>query len=139
MIYKKVYVDSGIILDFYLKRSPHQQYAEAFFAEEFKADFSLHTSTLILANVNYILAGQVGKVFAKKYIGSIMHRLFVLPFESDAINFALTGTFQDFEDAIQYAIARKHNCDMIITRNLKDYIQSEIPVLTAEQFLKTIL
>ncbi len=58
--------------------------------------------------------------------------------ESDIIDLAFDKAFSDFEDAIQYLVAKRYNCDEIITRNIKDYKQSDIPVLTPEQFLKKL-
>lgn len=40
-------------------------------------------------------------------------------------------------DAVQYTVALTNHCDIIITRNLKDYKHSQLPVMTAEQYLKT--
>jgi predicted nucleic acid-binding protein len=62
----------------------------------------------------------------------------ILPFEGDVIKLALVSGFVDLEDSIQYHIAQKYNCDAIITRNIKDYKKSKLPVLTAEQFLRTL-
>ena len=41
----------------------------------------------------------------------------------------------DFEDAIQTATAKRVNADYIITWNVKDYVKSDIPVLTPAEFL----
>ena len=60
----------------------------------------------------------------------------VLPMEVDAVEYGLTDIFEDFEDAIQYHIAKKNHCSKVLTRNLKDYKQSSIPVITAEHFFK---
>ncbi|MEC3881468.1 hypothetical protein [Parapedobacter sp. 10938] len=56
-----------------------------------------------------------------------------------AIRTAMTTAFNDIEDAVQYTIALANRCDMIITPNLKDYKKSLLPVMTAEQYLKTTL
>jgi hypothetical protein len=48
------------------------------------------------------------------------------------------SSFADFEDAVQYYAAISAKADAIITRNTKDYKHASIPVLTAEQFLKTL-
>jgi len=39
---------------------------------------------------------------------------------------------------MQYYSALENGVDMIITRNLKDFQKSKIPVLTAEQYLQRI-
>jgi predicted nucleic acid-binding protein len=53
------------------------------------------------------------------------------------INLSLDSEFKDFEDAIQYYTAVENNLDLIITRNLKDFKQSKVPVLTAFEYLST--
>ena len=51
---------------------------------------------------------------------------------------ALSSSFKDFEDALQYYSALSENCDIIITRNKKDFAQSTIQVLEPQEFLNMI-
>lgn len=138
MIYKRLFIDSDIILDVLLQREPFSRYAQILFAENKRGTFELNTSALIIANLNYILTSKVGKTAAKAGLIKFLETTKVLPFEADAIDKALNSAFTDFEDAFQHFIAKKHHCEAIITRNIKDYKHSEIAVFTAEQFL-TIL
>ena len=46
--------------------------------------------------------------------------------------------FKDFEDAMQYYSALKAKADIIITRNGKDFTASQIPVMTATEYLDSI-
>jgi len=51
---------------------------------------------------------------------------------------ALNSKFRDLEDALQHYSAISHaKIDVILTRNIKDYKHSEIPVMTPETYLKT--
>ena len=50
----------------------------------------------------------------------------------------LNSDFPDFEDALQYFSALRKECDIIITRNGKDFKKSQIPVMTPNEFLKSI-
>ena len=50
------------------------------------------------------------------------------------IDLALNG----FEDGLQYFNALENSQDIIITRNLKDFKGSKLPILTAKQFIETI-
>jgi len=43
---------------------------------------------------------------------------------------------KDFEDAIQYYTAIENEINIIITRNLKDFKNAKIPVLTAKEYTK---
>ena len=50
---------------------------------------------------------------------------------------ALSLKANDFEDALQYYSARSIFSDSIVTRNVRDFVFSEIPVLTPSEFLMT--
>ena len=53
------------------------------------------------------------------------------------IQSALASGFKDFEDAIQYSAAKAEGgVSAIVTRNKDDYIGSEIPVMSPDEFLK---
>jgi hypothetical protein len=62
----------------------------------------------------------------------------ILKVDSDTVKSALASDFKDFEDSIQYFAAQEHKkVDGIITRNIKDYKDSSLPVMTPETFLVT--
>jgi len=138
MTYKRLFVDSDILLDMLLSRNPHIVYTQIFLAESKKRNFILNTSTLVIANINYILAKKIGAIAAKENIKGLIKIVNVLPFETDIIDLALSSNIVYFEDAIQSFIAERYKCEAIITRNIKDYKESTLPVLTAEQFLMTL-
>lgn len=138
MTFSNLFLDSDILLDMLLNRSPF--HTQMLLYEGKSRKLGLNTSTLIIANVNYVLSKSIGKISAKQEIKKLVKNLNVLAFESDSLDLALDSDHRDFEDSIQYFIAKKNNCDVIITRNIKDYQQqADIPVLTAEDFLRTIL
>ena len=61
----------------------------------------------------------------------------ILPVDERVIEQSLNSNFTDFEDAIQYFTAVNNGVNLIITRNKVDYKKSKIPVVSAEEFLKT--
>lgn len=48
---------------------------------------------------------------------------------------ALDMSWNDFEDAVQYAVAKSNNVDVIITNNKKDFEKNAISIMTPEEFL----
>ena len=52
------------------------------------------------------------------------------------VNFGFSGLIKDFEDAVQASCAKNHLINLIITRNVKDFINSPVKVITPEEFLK---
>ncbi|MCH7515046.1 MAG: twitching motility protein PilT [Bacteroidetes bacterium] len=51
------------------------------------------------------------------------------------IDLSLNSDFNDFEDAIQYYTAIENKFEIIITRNLREFKLSKIPVMTANDYL----
>ena len=54
-----------------------------------------------------------------------------------AVLTSIDSKFSDFEDALQNFSAEENKIDIIVTRNVKDYKHSNIPVMNPENFLKT--
>ena len=50
----------------------------------------------------------------------------------------LNSEFHDFEDSLQYFSALRTECDIIITRNGKDFKKSQIPVMIPDEFLNSM-
>jgi len=138
MAYKHLFLDSDVLLDWLLNEQPFSLFTEGLLTECRSLNLKVSTSVLIVANINFVLSKKTNSSTAKKGIRTLVNAINILPFESNIINLALDSTFADFEDSIQYFIADRYGCDVIITRNLKDYKKSVIPVLTAEQFLRTL-
>lgn len=71
----------------------------------------------------------------RQKIGEIIEFIEILALDSDIISNALSSDFHDFEDAIQYHTAKKHDCSAIITRNIKDFTKAKgIEIWTPEEF-----
>ncbi len=45
--------------------------------------------------------------------------------------------YQDLEDTLQYILAKKQNCDLIIS-NDKNFISKDIPLITSKEFYEQI-
>ena len=57
--------------------------------------------------------------------------------KSDVV-LALNSRFKHLEDALQhYGVISHSKIDVILTGNIKDYRNSEIPVMTPETYLKS--
>lgn len=136
MAYKKIFVDSDIILDLLLRREPFVSYSQVLFT---KQPVKLCTSALVLANVHYVTQKILNKKTAKNLVKEILDLMDIFPFDGGHILLAINNEHIDFEDSIQYHIAKQQNCDLIVTRNIRHYKTFDIPVLTAEQYLRSIL
>lgn len=138
MIYKKLFVDSDVLLDLLLQRKPFDRFTQLLFEESRRNKLDIHTSVLILANIHYVISKRFNKNIAKSQLRLLMGIIKTLSLEPNDIINSLNNEHSDFEDPVQFNVAKKHGCDLIISRNIKHYKKFDIPVLTAEEFLKTL-
>ena len=81
---------------------------------------------------------DLNKTQIREKITEIIETIEILALDEDIISKALTSNFQDFEDALQYQTAKKHECSAILTRNIKDFTKAEsIEIWTPEDFHKS--
>jgi len=136
---KRVLLDTNIIIDLLAKREPFDQDARKLFSFADKEKVNLFTSALSIANVSYVLLKKKNPEEAKQILRKLKLLVRILSLDEKVINLALNDNeFRDFEDGLQYFSALENNIDIIITRNLKDFENSKIPVMTARQFNEII-
>ncbi len=134
---KKIFVDTNIVIDLLSRREPFYEESAELFSLADKKIVDLSISSLTIANTGYILSRQIDFKKTKEVLRKLRLLVNVFPFNDKIIDLALNDDlFKDFEDSIQYFTAIENDQDLIITRNLKDFKQSKLPVMTARQFLE---
>src|SRR5690606_23972162 len=133
----KILVDTNIVLDLLAKRESFFIEAQELFTLSDKKKIKLFVSSLTFANTYYVLSQSLKIENTRKILRKFKVLVEVLPMDDKIIDLSLDSEFNDFEDAIQYYSAIENDLDLIITRNLKDFKQSKIPVLTAKDYLAT--
>lgn len=133
---EKVFIDTDIALDLLSQRKPHYAAAARLFTLSDKGKVTIYISSLSFSNLHYLLTRQYNATESRRILNSFKVLVKVLAVDDKIIDLALSSTFADFEDAIQYFTAIEHGITILLTRNLRDYTQSKIAVLTAETYLK---
>ena len=137
---KKIFIDANIAIDLMCERYPWFYDAMRLFSLADSGEIKLYCSSLTLATASYVM--ETRKMNKGDIIETIAHFCQVCtPTSVDAnvVQQAIHSSFRDFEDALQYFSAKTVNADIIITRNLKDFIESKIPVMTAEDYLDSLV
>ncbi|MBZ0201397.1 MAG: PIN domain-containing protein [Ignavibacteria bacterium] len=134
---KKIFLDSDVILDLLLEREPYHHSITLLLEKVKSGDIVLHTSSICILNINYILRKSYSHDYVKEVLNKLLHFVNILSVDSGIIHLSLNSDFIDFEDGVQYYCSLNNDISEIITRNIKDYKPSKIPVLTPEEFLET--
>ena len=135
---ENVFIDTDVIVDFLTDRKPFSLESAKIFSLIDQKKIKGCVSSLSFSNLYYVLRkfGTHKKVISS--LQDLSELVDILKVDSDIVKSALASDFKDFEDSIQYFAAQEHkNVDCIITRNIKDYKDSSLPVMTPETFLVT--
>ncbi|MCF8346524.1 MAG: PIN domain-containing protein [Bacteroidales bacterium] len=133
-----LFIDKDVIIDYITDRKPFADTAEKLFALIENKKLKGHTSSLCFSNLYYLLRQQLSRSKSISLLKDLAGMLNILKVDEDSILQALDSDFKDFEDAIQYFTASDYKrIDVIITRNIKDYKHSSLPVMTPDTMLKT--
>jgi predicted nucleic acid-binding protein len=133
-----IFVDSDVILDLVARREPFYPAAAELFSRAENRRLTLCTSSLIFANLFYILRKQTSSATAVTALQKLRLLVTVLPVNEKIIDLALASAFTYFEDAIQYYTAVEQGVAVLITRNIRDYRKPAITVCTPQEFLKSL-
>ena len=136
MVYK-VFIDADVVIDFFTDRKPHINAASELFELNEKGVIILYLSAVSINNIYYIVRKFLGHNKAIAVIEVLTEMTEITGTTKKEILQALKNDFKDFEDSIQYSTALTiKDLDVIITRNIKDYKNSKIAVMTPLTFLK---
>lgn len=128
----RILIDTNVLLDVGLARTPHLADSAAVLrwaASGGDAAVAWHS----LSNCAYMLK-SAGREFIERLLKTVVvagvgHH--------DALT-ALSYPMRDFEDALQAAAAVAWRADVIVTRNVRDYVASPVAAATPTEFLSTL-
>jgi predicted nucleic acid-binding protein len=131
-----VFVDTNVLMDVLLEREP-------FFASSIQVwtlceAGTIHglVSVISFNNVFYVVLKNKSKGEAQRSLAVLRDIFTPVALDGQIINQAIDSGFRDFEDAIQYHSALRGSAKFLITRNVRDFPESdEIIVVTPEEYL----
>ena len=134
----RILIDTDVVLDFFFDRKPFVESATIILSICEAKQIKGFVTAVIVSNVYYLLR-QTAK--HDKVIDSLKMLLTIvdiIEIDKKVIIQALNSDFKDFENALQnFAAAADQNIDLIVTRNIKDFKNSKLAVMTPDLFIKT--
>ena len=141
MNFRKVFVDANVILDLFKLDRPNSDYSITVIDWLSERKSELFTSCDLITTVYYVLS-KIDKDKALKSIEVATEIFNLIPFSNDEILEATilmrkNRNFKDLEDTIQYVLAKKENCDLILT-NDQEFFSPDIKILTTKEFMENL-
>ncbi len=135
---KHVLIDTDIILDFFFDRAPFSENASKILSLCESKNLKGYVTPVIISNTYYLLRQTAKHEKVIEKLRLLISFIEILTVDKKSILQALNSEFRDFEDALQnYSAEQSKIIDVIITRNIKDYKNSSLSVMTPDNYLKT--
>jgi predicted nucleic-acid-binding protein len=132
---RRVLFDSDVILDVLAQRQPFivasAQALNTATQPQIQGFVSGHAAT----NIFYILRRQLGSEEARETLSRLLQHIQVASVTDEVIRAALKSPVTDFEDAVTSEAANAIGVEVIVTRNIPDFVASPVTAVLPEEFL----
>ena len=132
-----VLIDTDVILDFFFDRKPFAEFATELFVLCETEQIKGYTTAVIISNVYYLLRKTAPHDIIIEKLKQLLVIIDVVVTDKEVVIDALNSKFKDFEDALQnYSAINNGTIQIILTRNIKDFQNSTLAIISPEMFLK---
>ena len=126
----KVLVDTDVVLDVLLDRDPFAEGSRQLWAAIERGAAHGFLAAHTLTTVHYLVRQSKGTRVARDVVSLLLQVFGVATVDEGVLNRAVQLGFTDFEDAVSSAAAEGAGCDLIATRNTKDFKRSPVVAVT---------
>lgn len=135
-----LFLDTNIVIDFLANRQPFSTAAAQIFNAGLLGKSKIFVSAVSYNNIYYVTRQSLSHTETIKLLKDLLAITEVVDVTKTIIEKSLQSNFKDFEDAIQYNCALTiKGLNFIVTRDVKGFINSDVPVVTAFEASEIIL
>ena len=137
---KRILIDTDVILDFFFDRKPISEDAAKVLSLCESGEIKAFITPVIISNVYYLLRQTAPHEKVIEKLTQLITITEILTTDREAIVKALNSNFKDFEDALQnFSAELNGEIDLIVTRNVKDFKNSSLGIMTPGNYLKATI
>ena len=138
----RVFLDANILIDKYDSTRPLHQFSHSAYEYLLLSGCEIFTSCDIISTLYYVGSKKDKKQILLD-IRNINKTLKVIEFSNKEVEETCKlmledSDYSDLEDTIQYIMAKKYKCDLIIS-NDERFASKEIQLMSSEEFYKNII
>ncbi len=131
-----VFIDTNVFLDFIERRPVGVKEAHAIFRLAANRCVDMQVSDLSIANIKYSSRKAIPLQDFYKIMKLSREFYSIVPVGEQTVDRALAIEAKDFEDALQFFAAEQAGAQVIVTRNVKDFLFADtVEVLEPHDFL----
>ncbi|MDR1922600.1 MAG: PIN domain-containing protein [Candidatus Adiutrix sp.] len=133
----KAVIDTNVVMDVLTNREPFVGSSESVLSLAAKNKLQAAITANTITDIAYLLRKHRHDLkIVKSSLASLMELLDVIEVSKDCCVKALNVPLDDYEDALLAECAGKWGAELIITRDLDDFINSPVKAASPDDFLK---
>lgn len=133
-----VLIDTNVILDAMLSRSPFAEAAQKLFIMAAEEEINAYVTASSITDIYYLLHRHLhDNERCRQEIFKLIKIFGILDVTGSDCEKALEFPIADYEDALLAACAKRGKMECIITRNVKDFGGSPVRAVLPDDFLKS--
>lgn len=130
----RLFLDTNIVVDLLEGREPFCYDAAQLFTMAHDKRVELLVSPMTFSTASFLLRKH-GSEGVRNLLSNLRQLVSVTISDERTVDDSIASQFKDFEDAMQYYTALNAKAEIIITRNGKDFTASNLPVMTATEYI----
>ena len=132
-------IETDVLIDVALGREPHVENAALLIDALERRPGWAYIAWHSIANFYYMVRPKRGHDQTKTFLLELSRFIQVAPTTTESLHLASHMEMRDFEDALQAAAAIACRAQIIVTRNIKDYVRSPVKAVTPVRALREYL
>ncbi|OQX99024.1 MAG: hypothetical protein B6I24_03675 [Bacteroidetes bacterium 4572_128] len=136
---KEVLLDTNIVIDIALKRHEFSEKARNVTRLLYEKNITMYVTATTVTDIYYIIRKHSGHNEAIGFLLNFFDYSEIIGVDRNVIINALKSGRKDFEDSVQIQTAKQNNIKVVITRNKKDFKNSELTVFKPDEYINELL
>ena len=136
---KKLFLDTDVVMDYLTDRLPFSESITKVIHLTRDKKAELYVSPISFPNLFYIMKKERSRSQIISSFKELAKYVSITEVGKKHIMKSFDSDFSDYEDAVQYSSAEEiKNVSAILTRNKKDFSESDIAVMTPDEYVKAM-
>ncbi len=135
---KKILLDTNVIIDIALDRDEFVANSIELLLLLNKLEYKTFITATTVTDIYYISKKQVGRDKTLNFLTKLFEHIKIAGVDASIILNALKSGIKDFEDSIQIETAKQNDINIVITRNKKDYENSNLNIYTPDEYINIL-
>jgi len=129
----RILFDTNIVLDVLLNRKGFVEISSSLVGMVENNNIDGYLCATTITTLDYLISKAINRKQAKIEIQKLLTLFKIADVNSIVLKLSINSEFDDFEDAVQYYSGEYCEVDGLVTRNTKDYKNTDLPIYTPDE------